>query len=207
MERTMLQSEVKEFDGRDLTVVHFISTERRDRGNDVLYADGMTMQGKPVVLFQHGQGSPGSEPIAKPLWIKKGEFNGKSGIKAKTQFYPDDLGKRLWKKTTEGYMPNWSVGWRPIRQESKTERDGTLVRHVYEWELLEYSIVAVPMQADAQTMGDKVVGQLNFKILNDRIAKQFVIDGWETNERGFKIIVEGILTRVIADAVKKELKR
>ena len=198
--------EVKESSQSDLTVVHFISTEKRDRGNDILYASGMRMDGQPVVLFQHGFSQIGSEPIAKSIYIKKGEFKGNKGIQAKTKFYPDELGKRLWKKTTEGYMPNWSIGWRPLRSEMKTE-SGREIRHVYEWELLEYSLVAVPMQPDAQSLTDKRVEQLNFKILSDRIAKQFVIDGWETNERGFKIIVEGILTKVIADAVKKELKR
>lgn len=157
MERTTFQSEVKEFDEKDLTVTHFISTERLDRGGDILYADGMRMEGKPVVLFQHGYSGAGAEPIAKPIWIKKGEFKNQKGIQAKTQFFPDELGKRLWQKTTGGFMPNWSVGWKALRHEFKPGKDGREIRHVYEWELLEYSLVAVPMQPDAQTLAFKMV--------------------------------------------------
>ena len=154
IEHKIFEAEVKESNEKDLTIVHFISTEKRDRGRDILYADGMKVEGRPVVLFQHGWSNIGSEPIAKPLWIKKGEFKNRKGIQAKTQFFPDELGQRLWKKTTEGYMPNWSVGWRPLRHEYITDKDGIEVRHVYEWELLEYSLVAVPMQPDAQTLPD-----------------------------------------------------
>jgi len=152
------QAEVKEFDEKDLTVVHFISSERVDRGKDILYASkndkgaGMVMQGRVVVLFMHGWGPAGHEPIAKPVWIRPAKFKETTGIECKTQFYPDELGKRLWEKTTKGYLPNWSVGWRPVKAEVKTDGDGNEIRHVYEWELLEYSLVGVPMQPDAQTV-------------------------------------------------------
>jgi Fe-S cluster biosynthesis and repair protein YggX len=165
MERKIFRSEIKEYDKKDLSVVHFISTELPDRGGDILYADGMVMTGRPVVLFQHGYGSAGSEPIAKPIWIKKGEFKNRKGIQAKTQFYPDDLGKRLWEKTTKGYLPNWSIGWIPLRHEIKTNSQGVEMRHVYEWELLEYSLVAVPMQPDAQTLENQAMSQMAFKIM------------------------------------------
>jgi hypothetical protein len=153
----IFKAEVKEFDEKDLTVVHFISTEKVDRTNDILYSSGMKIQGKPVVLFMHGRGDVGSEPIAKAVWIKRGEFKNNKGIQAKTQFYPDALGQRLWKKTTEGYMPNWSVGWIPLRDEYKTDKTGQRIRHVYEWELLEYSIIGVPAQPDAQTLAFKIM--------------------------------------------------
>jgi hypothetical protein len=176
IERKIFEAEVKEADEKDLTVVHFISSETRDRGGDKLYAGkndkgkGMIMQGKPVVLFMHGWGASGMEPIAKPLWIKTGEFKNRRGIQAKTQFFPDELGKRLWKKTSEAYIPNWSVGWRPLIQEELSDKSGQVTRHVYEWELLEYSLVAVPMQPDAQTMGEdgKRLNQISFKVMPER---------------------------------------
>jgi len=197
--------EVKESSQSDLTVVHFISTEKRDRGNDILYASGMRMDGSPVVLFQHGFSPIGSEPIAKPIYIKKGEYKGNKGIQAKTQFYPDELGKRLWKKTTEGYMPNWSVGWRPIRQQMKTE-SGVEVRHVFEWELLEYSLVAVPMQPDAQNVDEAAV--LCFKVFpKTSDGKNFIVDGVAMTKNQVKGIVEGILVKIISEAVREELKR
>lgn len=168
MERKIFQAEVKEFDESDLTVQHFISTERRDRGGDVLLSDGMRTEGTPVVLLAHGFGSTGSEPIAKPLWIRPGVFKGRNGIMAKTQFFNDETGRRLWKKTTQGFMSNWSVGWRPIKTEMIHDRQtGEETRLVSEWELLEYSLVAVPMQPDAQTFG--VGDQLSFKIMTEQL--------------------------------------
>jgi hypothetical protein len=201
MQKNIFQSEVKESSQSDLTVTHFISTERPDRGGDILYADGMKVEGKPVVLFAHGFGPAGSEPIAKSLYVKKGEFKNRKGIQAKTQFYPDDLGKRLWKKTTEGYMPNWSVGWRPIKQETKVE-NGQNIRHVYEWELLEYSLVAVPMQPDAQNVDKAAV--LCFKVLPRTLdGKNFLVDGVAMTKNQVRGIVEGILTKVIREEVER----
>lgn len=189
LQRKICDSEIKEFDEKDLSVVHFISSELPDRGGDILYAGkndkgaGMIMLGRVVVLQQHGWGEMGSEPIAKPLWIKPSTFkdaqgNSRNGIECKTQFFPDELGKRLWKKTTESYMPNWSVGWRPIESkvEVKTDKNGDEIRHVYEWELLEYSIVGVPMQPDAQT---REVEALLFKMIPEGEDRFGELVGWK----------------------------
>ena len=177
MEHKLFSVEVKEWNAEDLTVEHWISTERRDRGGDVLYAgpngggQGMITEGKPVVLHSHGYGPMGSEPIAKCLWLKTGEFRGHKGIRAKTQFYdgshlnpPDNTGRRLWEKTTQGIMGAWSVGWQPLKFDYKTDRgNGEQTRHVYEWLLLEYSMVSVPMAPDAMTAS--IGNQLSFKIM------------------------------------------
>ncbi len=152
IERKTFEAEVKEFDEKDLTVVHFISTERKDRGGDIMEADGMRITGRPVVLFSHGFNSRiGNEPIAKPIWIRKGEFKGRKGIMAKTQFFPDEDGKRLWAKATQGYMPNWSIGYIVLKKEDFRDGEG-FGRRIKEWELLEYSPVGVPMNPDAQVV-------------------------------------------------------
>ncbi len=143
-------AEVKEFNENDLTVVHFISTETRDRGGDIMRADGMKIRGRPVVLMAHGMSKYGQEPIAKPIWIRKGEFKGKRGILAKTQFFPDEDGKRLWMKATQGYMPNWSIGFIVLKKDDLA--DGKGGRDIKEWELLEYSPVGVPMNPEAQAL-------------------------------------------------------
>ena len=200
--------EIKESDTNDLTVVHFISSEKRDRGGDILYADGMKMEGRPVVLFQHGfNESIGSEPIAKPLWIKKDEFKGRKGIKAKTQFYPDELGKRLWRKAVDGFLPNWSIGWRPIKAEFKNERDGSQTRHVYEWELLEYSLVSVPMQPDAQNVDKTAV--ICFKMASSGTSdeKRFIINGISATEGTVRATIEGILSKIIYGELRKALRQ
>lgn len=148
----IFDSDIKAFDEKDLTVEHFISTERRDRGDDVMIADGMQIKGKPVVLLQHGRTALGSEPVAKPVWIKKGTYKNKKGIVAKTKFFDDEqgLGRRLWEKTTKGYMPNWSIGYQILDWTQKRD-----FMEIKEWDLLEYSLVGVPMNPDAQTIYSK----------------------------------------------------
>lgn len=184
LQRKVCDSEIKEFNEGDLSVVHFISSELPDRGGDILYAAkndkgaGMVMFGRPVVLQQHGWGEMGMEPIAKPISIKVAKFKDRNGIECKTQFFPDDLGRRLFKKTSEGYMPNWSVGWRPM--EGKVEVKGD-IRHVYEWELLEYSIVGVPMQPDAQT-GE--IASFLFKMIPEEEDRFGELAGWKREEDG-----------------------
>ena len=153
-------AEVKEYDETDLTVVHFISTETRDRGGDIMRVDGMRIRGRPVVLMAHGMSKYGQEPIAKPIWIRKGEFKDKRGILAKTQFFPDEDGTRLWMKATQGYMPNWSIGFIVLKWED--HKDGKGGRDITEWELLEYSPVGVPMNPEAQTL-EKTQANIWFK--------------------------------------------
>lgn len=149
IEHKIFEAEIKESNEKDLTVTHFISTETKDRGGDIMRAAGMKIRGKPVVLMAHGRGPMGTEPIAKPVFIQQGSYKGKPGVMAKTQFFPDEIGKRLWEKTVNGYMPNWSIGYSVIKS---IDIDNYRGRDVQEWELLEYSPVGVPMNPDAQTI-------------------------------------------------------
>jgi len=153
MERKVF-SDVETKGLEDLQVEALISTERRDRGGDVLLAGGMKITGRPVVLMAHGTGPMGQEAIAKPIFIKKTDTP-KKGILARIQFFPDDVGKRLWKKIVEGYLVNWSIGWLPLKWDYRTEPGGERTRIVSEWELLELSPVAVPMNPEAQTIFQK----------------------------------------------------
>jgi hypothetical protein len=164
MERKVFPSEVKEADDHHLTVRHVISTEHVDRVGDIVRARGMKIRGKPVVLWSHGRGSMGNEPIAKPLWIKPGTFEGEPGVEAETQFFPDDLGRRLFRKVKEGFLHAWSIGFSVLR-ESPLAGGG---RDIREWELLEYSLVPVPANPYATT--PKGAGSLAFKILADGAA-------------------------------------
>jgi hypothetical protein len=165
MEHKTFEAQIKESNEKDLTVTHFISTESKDRGGDIMRAKGMKIKGKPVVLMSHGRGPTGSEPIAKPVWIKQGMYKSKPGIMAKTKFYPDDMGKRIWEKTVDGYMPNWSIGYMIIKAEDIDNYRG---RDVKEWELLEYSPVGVPMNPDAQTIKGVDLNEIRFKIMPEK---------------------------------------
>jgi hypothetical protein len=160
IQRKIFLSHVKQFDDEEMTVEHFISTEGRDRGGDRLLASGMKITGRPVVLLSHGfHPAYGQEPIAKPLWIRQGEHDGKKGIIAKTKFYdgshlvpPDNTGRRLYEKAKSNFMPNWSIGWLPLKWKNLKGPQGEDFRDVSEWELLEYSPVGVPMNPDAQCL-------------------------------------------------------
>jgi hypothetical protein len=155
MEYKVCTSELKQSDDTNFILDHFISTETQDDGGDVLLADGMETRGKVVVLFQHGYDMlKGHEPIAKPLSITIGiNAAGAKGIIARTQFFPDEQGKRLYQKSKEGYSPNWSVGWNPLQVEPIVGGG----RRVTKWQLMEYSLVAVGMNPEAVTEATKAL--------------------------------------------------
>ena len=149
------QGEVKAFDDKSLTIEHFISTEMQDSVGDIMLASGMKMRGHPVVLFQHGLDAKyGNEPIAKVLSITAGVNKaGVKGLIAKTQYYdgshlnpPDATGQRLYEKAKTGVMPNWSIGFNSV-SEHPVKGD----RVVDEWELFEYSQVAVACNEQCTT--------------------------------------------------------
>jgi hypothetical protein len=152
IEHKMFESEVKTFDDENLIVEHFISTEHKDRGGDIMRAKGMRIVGKPVVLLLHGRGPMGGEPVAKPLSIAIDEFKGQPGILAKTQFFPDEVGIRLYQKIKGGWIPNWSIGY-SVDEAKDLMREGRYDgRDVTKWQLYEYSPVGVPMNPFAQTI-------------------------------------------------------
>ena len=82
------------------------------------------------------------------------------------------------------------------KTEVKHDSEGE-TRHVYEWELLEYSLVGVPMQPDAQTLTDKGQGNLMFKMMADQDKpKKFVVE-----------IPDGFIQRIIRETVQEEIGR
>jgi hypothetical protein len=151
--RKTYEAEVKAFDDKELIIEHFISTEDVDRSGDVVKADGMTLDGWPVVLKQHGKDVMiGAEPIAKPLELKIGtNKNGKKGIIAKTKYFPDEIGKRLYEKAKTGYMPYWSIGF-GINKAFPNKTGG---QDVTSWVLFEYSQVGVPDNVNADVIKAK----------------------------------------------------
>ena len=153
-------SEVLGYSDKELWIEHFISTESRDRGGDIMMADGMKFTGVPVVLWQHGQDNiQGYKPIAKPIEFRTGKNSkGVKGVIAKTQYPDDEEGQKLYKRTKNGFMPNWSIGYDGSGE--PLAGGGFLYK---EWELLEYSNVAVPMNADATHGEIPTVKDLHFK--------------------------------------------
>jgi hypothetical protein len=201
---------VKGYDPDELWVDHFISVQVPDRSGDLLYADGMRIFGRPVTMFAHGKDPRyGAEPIARPLWIRPGTFKGYPGIEARTKFFDDDIGKRLWRKTVEGFCPSWSIGFIPIRW---TYIDGGPGRSITEYEILEYSLVPVPANALAQTPEYKALG---FKFVEDghkcdcgaNLCQKSDGTFFECRHRQpIKIkIPDDLINRLTKEAVRKEL--
>lgn len=165
MEYANFESQIKQADDAELIVEHFISTEEKDRGGDIMRAAGMKVNGKPVVLLQHGRSAIGSEPVGKPLEIRVDTYRGKKGVIARTQFFPDETGQRLYEKVKGGYAPNFSIGYSVIEARDILKDGRFDGREVTKWELLEYSLVGVPMNPGATTFKDAET--LAFKILPD----------------------------------------
>jgi hypothetical protein len=130
-------------------VENVVSTGHVDRAGDIVRAGGVRIAGKPVVLVSHGQGPAGTEPVAKPLSIKPGEHRGVKALIAKTQFFPDERGRRLFGKVKQGFLTGWSIGFTIIRSEPFAGGRG---RDIKEWNLLEYSLVGVPANPYATTL-------------------------------------------------------
>ena len=223
MEYKNFAAHVKGYDDTELWIDHFVSVEVEDRGGDTLHADGLRIFGRPTTLFAHGKDPViGQEAIARPLWIKPSIFKGYKGIAARTKFYdgshltpPDNTGRRLYEKARDAYLPNWSVGFIPIKW---TETNGGRGRDITEWELLEYSMVPVGMNALAQTPEYK---SLAFKFVEDNhkcdCGKNLCQKGdgtffecrlGSTKKTPRKVIVDdSLIIRLTKEAVHKEFDR
>ena len=136
-----------------------INTGSIDRFRTVIDpAGGDLTKYNKVVLWEHGKDPQrGSLPIGKNTWIKRvgGE------IRARTQFGKDDYSQCLFDMYKDGMLNGWSVNVLPTagsygpptkeerRQRPELERCDTVYR---QWELAEYSAVAVPGNSDALTL-------------------------------------------------------
>jgi phage head maturation protease len=137
-----------------------ISTENEDRAGDVVVASGMqagAFMANPVVLFAHDSRQP---PVAKALEV--GIVPG--GVKSVFQFAPLGLSgradevRRLW---AAGFLNATSIGFLPIKSEKVDEKDESWwpAMKYLEWELVEFSIVPVPMNREALRMALSLVDQ------------------------------------------------
>lgn len=137
-------------------VVSVISTDSIDRDGEVVLPRGMkkgNYNGNPVVMVSHDLRTL---PVGKSLWIKAEEKRilAKSYISDKTQLARDAFGL-----LQDEVLNAWSVGFTTIRASaaSKGELDARpdwaeSRRLIREWELFEYSLVAVPANPEALTL-------------------------------------------------------
>ena len=140
-------AEIKDLNESERTLVVRISTASPDRSNDEMVPAGCDLTNylkNPVVAAFHNYSKPA---IAKTLDIQIDE----GGIVAKLQFTPEGANPEadtLWKLYKDGFMNAWSIGFMPLEYTQKSEGGYVFTK----WELLEYSAVLVPDNADALTM-------------------------------------------------------
>lgn len=127
----------------------WISTEGTDRVGDIVRATGARLENyrkNPVVMYGHDYSIP---PIAKALTV---DVIPGVGIKSRFKFptpgiHPlADTIRGLW---TEGFINAASIGFEPIKAVPLDHSRAYGPQDYTEWELLEYSLVAIPANQSA----------------------------------------------------------
>ena len=126
-----------------------ITTPNYDRGNDRVFPTGAILDNynrNPIVMWlhdYHGTTASGGIPIAKCPYLKVTE----NGIIAgPPQFLEGDpFAERVKNAWKQGYIKTASIGFNPVEYE-ENERGGYDYKT---WEMLEWSLVPIPMNAEA----------------------------------------------------------
>lgn len=175
-----IQSEEREFNLDERTLVHWISTPDVDSYNEILIPKGMDDSTFKAVLWSHSLGGsflsdtiskPSDIVIGKSLWRKATN----DGVKAKTQFVNSELGNDIMEFNRLGLINSWSVGWMP-KSEPEIRKDGIKVYH--SWNLYEYSSVIIPANPNAinimfeNSKSMQLKNFLNFEIEKKEFQKQ-----------------------------------
>jgi len=211
-----------EWDDSEMAITHYISTVTPDRYGDVVNPGGMddsNYRKNPVVLFGH---SSSSIPIGRNLALQPDNY----GVKALTKFSDTSIGRDLYKLNKEGFLNAWSIGFIPKKtralksSEMKgNELSGTgdeTYNYIEEWELLEYSNVAIPANPDCLNLKDfeseevrAIFNKQTIKSDTDEVYPKKGNTVMETKEvkwnEEFDAKVESISQRVAGEIVKKEI--
>ncbi len=136
---------IKSISDENRTVDFIITSDEPDRDNDVIDPKGWNLKSfkaNPVVLWSHDYQLP---PIAKAIRVGKVE----GGLKSRAQFVPPDVSpfaESIFQMIKGGFLNAASVGFRPTEWEFNEKRGGMDFK---KQELLEWSVVPVPANADA----------------------------------------------------------
>jgi len=145
--------------GEERTEVSTITTESVDRDREVVVAKGIDLRpykSNPVVLLNH---SWHSLPVGKALWVKSDG----AALKARTQYAKrpaDHVGEwapdAVYGLVRQGMLPGKSIGFIPLESKAPEPKDvrarpelADARRIITKSVLLEYSVVAIPSNADA----------------------------------------------------------
>ncbi|MBP7570899.1 MAG: HK97 family phage prohead protease [Acidobacteria bacterium] len=162
MTRCGFVPEVKAIDPNRQRVTHVISSASVDRAGDIIEPGGWklgTYRKNPVVLLDHDYRV--ERIIGKAVDLDHDDEN----LYATTEFGSHPLGVEAFLLVEMGLARGWSVGFRAEKYHSivdgkgetlnccrcKAARTKTPGFHYTQAELLEYSLVAIPMNPDAVT--------------------------------------------------------
>lgn len=156
--RKQFVSDDTKIDADERSVTAIITTDGVDRDREVLLPKGADVEQfskNPVVLWAHDYVSV---PIGKALWLKPG----RKKITAKVQFADTEQGEEVFQLFKGGFLNAFSVGFRPTKSHQPTPEDikkkpewANVYRVFDEWELLEFSVVPVPANAEALAIAVK----------------------------------------------------
>lgn len=139
----------KQFNEDERSITSYVSKITIDRGGDIVEPNGLddkNYRKNPIVLFNHNYDAP----VGKNLWLKKE----KDGVLAKTHFAKTAFADDIFQLVKEGVLSAYSIGFLPKIWEWDQKEE---IMTFKEWELLEYSIVSVPMNPDAVNESLKMV--------------------------------------------------
>ena len=144
---------VVDVDEKERTVKAVITTDDVDSDKEVVLTKGLNFerfQKNPVVLFMHDA----KAPIGTSLWQK----GCRRKVEAKTRFATTELGDEILKLYAEGILKGWSIGMDPSSMKMRDIEESD-IRKRAEWagakriiesaEIVEYSAVSIPANADA----------------------------------------------------------
>lgn len=156
--------EVTETIPGERAVIARVGTGDLDRYQTVIDPAGLDLRAyraNPVVLWEHGRDpARGSMPIGRNKWIKT-RRSGNGDLLARTEFANNEDGQAFYEAYRDGLLSGWSVSVLPdpdrcsppTKAELRARPDLAKCQMMYRaGELMEYSAVAVPGNAQALTM-------------------------------------------------------
>lgn len=175
-----------------------ISTATKDRGGEVINMDNWQLErykSNPIVGYQHEVygggllGSPNPDYIIGKSATNMDSFQGKRVLVSKATFEPEKinpLAEKIFQKLLFGSLNAASVGILPVGDGEYKKSEQTY--YYAGQELLEWSVVNIPMNGEAMRMGMKSLMTEQAKDLFNKIKvddklKQTILDQIE-NEYG-----------------------
>lgn len=172
--------EIKSIDEKKRIIWHKITKEIKDRMGDIVRIDGLhtaQFRRKPAVLYGHMYGGYDPLPVigentgfrkeGKSLYAGTKFLNSNDLSDPKAKNLVDDLWLLNKKK-----LLGWSIGFIPLKTEDLKEGNKIVGKDFKESELLEYSNVIVP--ANAEAVNDAISkGIVTKELLRDEAAGSF----------------------------------